>query len=93
MVKKAGTEADKLFYQKIWEKRSHICYETGEYLGLEPRTYMFHHVLEKEKYPKYRHREWNIVLVTGDVHTLAHSNIEKTPKIKRLREQLLKKYE
>jgi hypothetical protein len=81
------------FYQSIWERRKHVCYETGEYLGNEARTYMFHHVLEKEKHDQYRHEEWNIVLVSWNTHAQVHSNIDKTPKIKALKAQLLLKIE
>jgi hypothetical protein len=62
-------------------------------LGWEPRTYYFHHVLEKESYPQYRHCTWNIVLVSWTTHDQVHGDIDKTPKIKALREELLKQIE
>lgn len=90
--KKSQYAEDVKFYSKIWSFRPHICYETGIYLGVEPRSYMFHHVLEKEKYPEFRHEVWNIVLLGWDAHNQVHSNIDKTPKVKTLREKLLKQH-
>lgn len=87
-VKKDMIEMDKIFYQKIWEEREHVCYETGQYLGDEPLMTYFHHVLEKSKYPQYRHCSWNIVLVKAEIHNQIHSNIDKTPKVKLLTEEL-----
>jgi hypothetical protein len=87
-AKKDLIELDKIFYQKIWEEREHVCYESNEYLGDEPNIFYFHHVLEKSKYPQYRHCAWNIILVKAEIHTQIHSNIDKTPKVKVLTQQL-----
>lgn len=86
--KKALIEEDKKFYLEIWIEREPYCFETGEYLGDEPLITMFHHVLEKSKYPQFRHEKWNVVLLTPDVHSQVHSNIDKCPKVKALTERL-----
>lgn len=86
--KKTLIGEDKKFYLEIWIERDHVCFETGEYLGEEPLMTMFHHVLEKSKYPEYRHDKWNIVLLKPEVHNQVHSNIDKTPKVKELTERL-----
>jgi 5-methylcytosine-specific restriction endonuclease McrA len=85
-------EADQMFYEGIWNSRPHFCFESGAYLGEEPASYMFHHVLEKSKYPQFRHCDWNIVVLSWEKHNQVHNNIDKTPRVKFLREQLLKKH-
>ena len=84
------SEKDKLFWASIWEEREHIDFETGEPIYGEPRTLYFHHVLFKSKYPKYRYKKWNIVLVSWETHTKAENNIDLVPKIKAYRDKLLK---
>lgn len=82
-------EQDILFYQKIWNRRDHVCYECNKWLGIEPLTVFFHHVLPKKKYPQYRYATENIVLVCFTCHGQAEMNIDKTPKIKLKRDALL----
>ena len=77
-------EQDKQFYSEIWDEREHVCFETGVYLGSEPYTTMFHHVLPKSKYPQFRHCKWNIVLLHPDVHNQVETFIDKCPKVKEL---------
>ena len=76
------------FYQEIWDETiNKVCYETGQYLGREPLTTMFHHILEKSKYPEYKFCKWNIVLLRPEVHEQVHLNIDKTPKVKALKKK------
>ena len=93
--KRLQTEQDWLFYLEIWNERPHVCFETDQPLGDEPLTVFFHHVLEKglRRYAKYRHCKWNIVLITWQVHDQVGMDIDKCPKIKAYREQLLKQIE
>jgi len=56
------------FFMSIWAKRSHKCEHCGKWLGKEPRSYMFDHLLEKSKYPKLRLEEDNILLVCLECH-------------------------
>lgn len=86
--KKLLVQNDMALYLEIWGERAHVCYETGKSIP-KPLIQNFHHVLEKAQYPQYRHSRWNIVIVTDDTHNQVHSNIDKTPKIKALRENLL----
>lgn len=79
---------DMALYLEIWEERPHICFETGVHI-VKPMLYNFHHVLEKENYPEYRHCKWNIIIIHEDPHTQYHSCPGKTPKIEKLRAQLL----
>lgn len=85
-------QKDWAFFLEIWNEREHICYETGQPLyGDPPPTLYFHHVLEKEKYPQYRYKKWNIVLVTWETHSKCHNNIDFAPKVKAYRDKLIKK--
>lgn len=77
---------DESFYHEVWAQRPKICYESRIFLGSEPLRYMFHHVLEKEKYPHYRHSEWNILLLSLSSHEQVHLNIDKCPKVKTYRD-------
>lgn len=88
-------EADWRFYLEIWDERDHVCFETDQYLGSEPQTVFFHHVLEKgiRRYKKYRHCKWNIVLISWQVHDQVGMDIDRCPRIKAYRDKLLKAIE
>lgn len=53
----------------IWKKRPHRCENCDAYLGSEPLSYMFDHVLEKSKYPDLRYEEENICMLCLDCHS------------------------
>lgn len=80
------------FFYKIWEERRHNSEVSGTYLGKEPLTVFFHHILSKEKYPQARLDEQNIILLTLDEHTAVENDMYKYEKINELRKQLLEKY-
>lgn len=90
--RKLRTLKDREFYSEIWEEKEHRCFESDIWLGDEPLTLFFHHVLEKgiKKYAKYRHCKWNIVLVSWLVHDQVGKDIDKCPKIKAYHDELLK---
>lgn len=79
------------FFLEIWEERDHICFESGAWLIGEPLTLYFHHVLEKELYEEYRYCKWNIVLVTWEIHSKCHNDLDHAPKIRAYRDSLIKK--
>jgi hypothetical protein len=56
----------------IWKKRPHKSEVSGDYLGSEPMSTYFHHILAKEKYPEACLDEENIILLS----LLEHSNVE-----------------
>lgn len=62
-------------YQEIWKERPHKSEVTGSSLGREARTYMFHHILPKSKYPEHRLNKDNIILLTFE----EHEKVEKDP--------------
>lgn len=81
----------------LWDMQKQLhgkvtCFETGVYLPLSFRenSCCYHHILKKEIYPEFRNKEWNIVILHPDVHTLTHDDMDKTPKIKKRYEELLK---
>lgn len=84
------------FFLTLWyelKPEERVCYETGRQLLGVPLTIYFHHVLPKETYPQYKYCKWNIVLLTWMQHDQAEINIDKTPKVKALRDELLKKHQ
>ena len=80
------------FFYDIWKKRRHLSEVSGTYLGKEPLTIFFHHILAKEKYPQAAFDESNIILLTFDEHTTVENDMYKYEKINELRKQLLDKY-
>jgi 5-methylcytosine-specific restriction endonuclease McrA len=57
------------FFLQIWNKRKkHDCENCGKWLGSEPLSYMFDHLLEKSKYPDLKYEEDNIMLVCLECH-------------------------
>lgn len=56
------------FFEDVWKERKHECYNCGKWLGKEPLSYMFDHVLEKSKYPELRLERENIVLMCLQCH-------------------------
>lgn len=56
-----------LFFD-IWRKRRHNCQNCGRYLGKEPSTVFFDHLLEKSTYPEISLEEDNIFLVCMECH-------------------------
>lgn len=81
------------FFLLIWGKRSHKSEISGTYLGKEPLSIFFHHILPKNKYPKARFDEENIVLLTFEEHSDVESNIYKYEEVNKRREYLKTKYE
>lgn len=79
-------------FLRIWKKRKHRSEISGEYLGNEPLTVFFHHILEKDKYGDAKFDEENIILVTWPEHDKAEIDSEFYPEINKRREQLKQKY-
>jgi hypothetical protein len=56
------------FFINIWKKREHRSEVSGEYLGNEPLSVFFHHILPKEKHKQAALDDDNIILLTLDEH-------------------------
>lgn len=89
MTKKERWLKDKEFYLQIWEAQPHRCQVTGKWLGDEPLSTFFHHVLPKTRFPQYRWCRWNIAILHPEVHAQVEIDMDKVPEIRRLYEDLL----
>ena len=57
------------FFTFIWNiKLPHECENCGKWLGKEPLSYMFDHLLEKSKYPELEYEEDNICYICLECH-------------------------
>jgi len=92
MTSSSDFEKMKKFFVSIWKRRTHHSEVSGAYLGREPLTIYFHHILPKEKYPQAAFDEENIILLTFDEHTAVESDMYKFDKINEKRKLLLEKY-
>jgi hypothetical protein len=81
------------FFLQIWRKRLHYSQVSMDYLGKEPLSVFFHHILPKEKYPKAMYDEENIILLTLEEHDNVERDIYKYLEVNRRRELLKKKYD
>ena len=80
------------FFLSIWKKRSHKSEVSGVYLGKEPMSTYFHHILPKEKYPEACLDEENIILLTLEEHSNVENNMYKYEEVNKRREYLKRKY-
>jgi hypothetical protein len=90
--RKKKTLEMKLVFMEIWKKRKHNSEVSGKWLGREPLTVFFHHILPKSKYPEAQMDEENIILLTFDEHTFVETFPDKYPEINERREKLKLKY-
>lgn len=81
------------FFLQIWKKRAHKSEVSGTFLGNEPLSIFFHHILPKEKYPEAWLDEDNIILLTWEEHDNVERDMYKYPEINSRRELLKLKYE
>lgn len=77
----------------MWKRKPHKSEVSGTYLGKEPMSTYFHHILPKEKYPDACLDEENIILLSFEEHQMVETDIYKYEKINIKREKLLEKYE
>ena len=81
------------FFMEIWKKRKHYSEVSGVFLGDEPMSTYFHHIMPKEKYPELAYEESNIILLTLDEHTNVENDIYRYEEVNKRRESLKLKYE
>lgn len=75
---------DRDFYMEVWHASPHKCQNCDRRLPKTPSNWMFHHLLPKAKYPKFRHTPENISILCFDCHSQVEVNIDKTPIVKAL---------
>ena len=81
------------FFLDIWNKKPHKSEISGQYLGKEPLSTYFHHILPKSKYPEACLDEENIILLTMEEHDQVEMDPTRYEEVNKRREQLKKKYE
>jgi len=54
----------------IWNKRPHYCESCGKWLGNEPLTLFFDHLIEKSSHPELEFEVENIILICSDEHSM-----------------------
>ena len=91
--KKARWQKDVKFYTEIWTESNRKCQISGKYLGNEPLSTFFHHILAKTRFPEYRYCKWNILLVHPEIHNQIEMDIDRVPKARELYEDLMRRYE
>ena len=90
-VQKTKIETMRNLFLEIWKERKHYSEVSGDYLGKEPLSTFFHHILPKSKYPELEYDKSNIILLTLDEHTDVEADMYKYDVINQLRIQLLTK--
>jgi hypothetical protein len=79
--------------KEIWKKKRHYSEVSGVYLGKEPMSTYFHHILPKEKYPEACLDEENIILLTLEEHSNVENDMYRYEEVNKRRNHLLTKYE
>jgi len=80
------------FFLQLWKKLPHYSMFSGKYLGSEPLTVFFHHILPKEKYPQAMFDEENIVFLTFEEHDQVEMDIYRFEEVNLKRNYLKLKY-
>ena len=80
------------FFLQLWKKFPHYSQVSGKYLGSEPLSVFFHHILPKEKYPQACFDEENIVLLTLEEHDQVELDMYRYEEVNQRRQYLLHKY-
>jgi len=90
-VQKTKIETMRNLFLEIWKERKHYSEVSGDYLGKEPLSTFFHHILPKSKYPDLEYDKSNIILLTLDEHTDVESCMYKFEEVNKRRIELLNK--
>ena len=80
------------FFMGIWNKRPHVSEVSPTFLGHEPLSVFFHHILPKNKYPQAQYDEENIILLTLQEHEAVELDMYKFEEVNKRREHLKTKY-
>lgn len=80
-------------FMDIWHKRKHYSEVSKRWLGEEPLSIYFHHILPKSKYKDAMFDEENIILLTADEHGKVENNSTFFEEINKRREYLIRKYD
>lgn len=92
--KKVNT-ADQKFYEDIWKSRPHRSEVSGEWLGDKMERIYMSHILPKSTYPRFRHVEENIFLMTREEHFIWEFGMptgEQWERVKKIQKSLREVY-
>lgn len=92
-VDKEKINAMRNFFMEIWKKREHRSEVSGTYLGSEPMSTYFHHIMPKEKYPELAYEESNIILLTLEEHSNVEADMYRYEEVNKRRELLKQTYD
>ena len=81
------------FFISYWKKSNKKSAVSGKFLGKEPLSVFFHHILPKEKYPEACLDEENIILLTLEEHSNVENDMYRYEEVNIRRNQLKLKYE
>lgn len=81
------------FLLSIWSTRRHYSEVSGKYLGKEPLSVYFHHILPKSSYPDLAYEESNIILLDLDEHSNVENDKFRYEIVNQRREQLIIKFD
>jgi hypothetical protein len=80
------------FFLQLWKKKPHYSEISGKYLGKEPLSIYFHHIIRKSSHPELAFEEDNIILLSPEEHEMVEIDMYKYEEINKRREQLKLKY-
>ena len=86
VVDQEEIEKMRAFFLSIWSKRPHYCSICGAYLGSEPRTYHFEHLIEKQSHPELKYEERNVELLDLGCHDMKTRGFYPESYIKKIAE-------
>lgn len=98
-IKEREEEINKMreFFLSLWKKLPHYCIICGAWLGTEPRSYNFHHVIPKQCQKNYKiditYDEKNIIFVCLNCHSGIENYGITTASLHTLKTNLLDDYE
>lgn len=79
-------------FMDIWHERKHISEVSGRWLGKEPLSIFFHHILPKSKYTQAALDKDNIILLTFEEHQKVEQDPRFYEEVNKRRELLKEKY-
>lgn len=87
--KKKSRDIMLALFNEIWKERKHVSEVSGKYLGDEPLTSYFHHILPKSKYPDLALEKSNIILLTFEEHEQVEIDSTRYDEINKRRKILI----
>ena len=78
-------------FQQIWNERGPYSEVSGKWLGKEPLTIFFHHILPKRNYEDLMLVKENIILLTFDEHQKVENDMYFYEEINKRRNELQRK--